>query len=149
MRNYSCNIFYRSIPILLAEDNPNDILITKRAWKKGIIKNRLYVVNDGEEALDFLFKKGEYGDAPTPSLMLLDLKMPGVDGFEVLETVKQDAGLKKMPIIVLTSSNQNSDLERAYELGCNSYIVKPVNYNNFMEAVIDIQRYWILLCEIP
>jgi len=136
-------------PILLVEDNPDDILITQRAWKKGLIKNRLYVVNDGEQALEFIYKKGEYVDAPTPSLMLLDLKMPKVDGFEVLKTVKQDENLKKMPIVVLTSSRENADLDRAYDLGCNSFIVKPVGYDNFLEAVVDIQKYWIIICEIP
>jgi CheY-like chemotaxis protein len=136
-------------PILLVEDNPDDILITQRAWKKGLIKNRLYVVNDGEQALEFIYKKGEYTDAPTPSLMLLDLNMPKVDGFEVLKTVKQDKDLKKMPIVVLTSSRDNTALDRAYDLGCNSFIVKPVGYANFLEAVIDIQRYWIQISEIP
>ena len=136
-------------PILLVEDNPDDILITQRAWKKGLIKNRLYVVNDGEQALEFIYKKGEYIDAPTPSLMLLDLKMPKVDGFEVLKTVKQDKALKKMPIVVLTSSRDNTDLDQAYGLGCNGFIVKPVGYENFLEAVIEIQRYWIIISEIP
>jgi CheY-like chemotaxis protein len=136
-------------PILLVEDNPDDIEITKRAWKKGLIKNNLYVVNDGEKALEFLYKKGEYSTVPTPCLVLLDLIMPKVDGFEVLKTMKTDANLKGIPVIVLTASKDNSYLERAYDLGCNSYIVKPVNYDNFLEAVIDIQKYWILICEIP
>lgn len=136
-------------PILLAEDNPDDILITKRAWSKGLIKNKLYIVNDGEEALEFLYKQGEYSNAPTPGLMLLDLKMPRVDGFEVLKTVKQDAKLKKLPIIVLTTSNREKDIQLAYSLGCNSYIVKPVNYEKFIEAVKTIQRYWMIMCEIP
>ena len=136
-------------PILLAEDNLDDVLITKRAWQKGQIKNKLYVVNDGEEALEFLFKKGRYVDAPSPSLLLLDLKMPRVDGFEVLEKIKTNQELKKIPIIVLTSSRRDLDIDRAYELGCNSYIVKPVNFENFIEAVVEIQRYWLILCEIP
>ena len=136
-------------PILLAEDNPDDILITKRAWSKGLIKNKLYIVNDGEEALEFLYKQGEYSNAPTPSLMLLDLKMPRVDGFEVLKTVKQDAKLKMLPIIVLTTSNRDKDIQLAYSLGCNSYIVKPVNYERFIEAVKTIYRYWMIMCEIP
>ena len=136
-------------PILMAEDNPDDVLITKRAWKKGLIKNRLYIVNNGAEALEFLYKQGAHVNAPTPSLMLLDLKMPGVDGFEVLKTIKQDPQLKKMPVIVLTTSNREKDIQLAYDLGCNSYIVKPVNYDNFLKAVVDIQRYWIILNEIP
>ena len=134
---------------LMAEDSPDDIVITKRAWKKGNIKNKLYIVNNGEETLDFLYKRGEYTDAPSISLILLDLNMPKMNGFEVLEAIKKDAELKSIPVIVLTSSNRGLDVERAYDLGCNSYITKPVNYDNFLKAVIEIQRYWILLCEIP
>ncbi len=136
-------------PILLAEDNPDDILITKRAWSNDLIKNKLYIVNDGEEALEFLYKQGKYSNAPTPSLMLLDLKMPRVDGFEVLKTVKQDAKLKMLPIIVLTTSNRDKDVQLAYDLGCNSYIVKPVSYEKFTKAVNTIQKYWMTMCELP
>ena len=136
-------------PILLAEDNPDDILITKRAWSKGLIKNKLYIVNNGEEALMFLYKQGEYSNAPTPGLMLLDLNMPRVDGFEVLKTVKRDAKLKRLPIIVLTTSNRDLDIQRAYDLGCNSYILKPVSYEKFIEAINTIQIYWMTMCEIP
>lgn len=136
-------------PVLLAEDNPDDILITQRAWRKGLIKNELYVVKDGEETLDFLYRRGNYLDAPRPSLMLLDLKMPKVDGFEVLKTMKGDDALKKMPIIVLTTSNRHEDVNRAYEMGCNAYIVKPVSFDNFIKAVSEIQRFWLILCEIP
>jgi CheY-like chemotaxis protein len=136
-------------PILLVEDNPDDILITKRAWSKGQIKNKLYIVNNGEEALEFLYKQGEYSNSPTPGLMLLDLKMPRVDGFEVLKTVKQDAKLKRLPIIVLTTSNRDKDIQRAFNLGCNSYILKPVDYQKFIEAVETIQKYWMTICEIP
>jgi CheY-like chemotaxis protein len=133
----------------MAEDNPDDVLITRRAWKKGHIKNRLYIVNNGEEALEFLYKQGEYVNAPTPSLMLLDLNMPRVDGFEVLKVIKQDPRLKRIPVIVLTTSDREKDIQLAYDLGCNSYIVKPVNYDNFLKAVVEIQRYWIILNEIP
>jgi len=136
-------------PILMAEDNPDDVLITKRAWKKGNIKNKLYIVNNGAEALQFLYKQGAHVDAPTPTLMLLDLKMPRVDGFEVLKTIKQDPQLKRMPVIVLTTSNWDKDIQLAYDLGCNSYIVKPVGYENFLKAVVDIHRYWIILNEKP
>ena len=136
-------------PILLAEDNDDDVLITKRAWKKGQIKNKLYVVNDGEQALEFLNRKGEYANSPRPCLMLMDLKMPRVDGFEVLETIKGDSNLKKMPVIILTTSSRSKDVERAYELGANSYICKPVSYENFIQTVIDMQKYWLVVCEIP
>ena len=134
---------------LMAEDNLDDILITKRAWKKSNIKNTLHIVNNGEEALDFLYMRGEYAGVPSVSLLLLDLNMPKINGFEVLEKLKNDAGLRRVPVIVLTTSNRDEDIDRAYDLGCNSYIVKPVNYDNFLEAVKEIQRYWTILSEIP
>ena len=136
-------------PILLVEDNPDDIIIAKRAFTKGRIRNKLYVVHDGEEAIDFLKKRGEFKDAPTPALVLLDLKMPKVDGFEVLKEIKSDENLKSIPIIVLTSSERDGDIERAYQLGCNSYIVKPVNFENFIKTVIEIKQYWLIVCKIP
>ena len=136
-------------PILLAEDNADDVFITRRAWKKGHIKNKLYVVNDGEQALEFLYRIGEYAYSPRPCLMLLDLKMPRVDGFEVLETIKEDTSLKKMPVIILTTSSWTKDIEYAYDLGANSYIVKPVSFWNFLQTIIDLQKYWQIACEIP
>lgn len=136
-------------PILLVEDNPDDVLITKRAWKKGCIKNTLYVVNDGEEALLFLRKKAKYTDVPTPCLILLDLKMPKIDGFEVLENIKKDNVLKTIPVIVLTSSDRVKDINDAYQLGCNSYIVKPVDFEKFIKAVLEITEYWLVICKIP
>lgn len=139
----------QNYPILMAEDNQDDIIITKRAWKKGQIKNDLYIVNNGEEALDFVFKRGSYADAPTPAIMLLDLKMPRMDGFEVLESLKKSEQYKKIPIIVLTTSEREQDIKKAYNLGCNSYIVKPVNFENFIKSVIEIHKYWIIQCKIP
>jgi len=136
-------------PVLLVEDNPDDILITKRAWEKGRIKNPLHVVNNGEEALQFLRKEGRYKCAPTPCLVLLDLKMLRMDGFEVLEEIKGDDELKGIPIIVLTSSDREQDVERAYKLGCNSYIVKPMDFENFIKAVVEIKNYWLTLCKMP
>lgn len=136
-------------PVLLVEDNPDDVLITKRAWMKGQIKNQLCVVNNGEEALQFIYKKGIYSDAQTPCLILLDLKMPKSDGFEVLENIKKNDELKKIPVIVLTSSDRTADIERAYSLGCNSYIVKPVNFDKFIKALIDIEKYWLIISKIP
>ena len=135
--------------ILMAEDNHDDVMITQRAWKKGQIINPLYIVNNGEEAIEFLYKKGSYTDAPTPSLMLLDLKMPRMDGFEVLGKLKGDNRFRKIPIIVLTTSDRGKDIERAYDLGCNSYICKPMNFENFIKVVIEIQQYWLILCKIP
>lgn len=136
-------------PVLLVEDRLDDILITRRAWKAGQIKNPLFDVRDGEEALRFLHSQGEYLDAPRPCLILLDLKMPRMDGLEFLKIIKEDNSLKKIPVIVLTTSNRSKDVERAYQLGCNSYIVKPVTFLNFIKAVIEIKRYWLILCELP
>lgn len=135
--------------ILMAEDNPDDIMITQKAWKEGQITNPLYIVNNGEEAIEFLNKKGSYNDAPSPSLLLLDLKMPRMDGFEVLSKIKGDDRFRKMPIIVLTTSDREEDIERAYDLGCNSFICKPMNFENFVKVMIEIQQYWLILCKIP
>jgi CheY-like chemotaxis protein len=136
-------------PILLVEDNPDDIMITKRAFAKGRILNKLYVVQDGEEAIEFLRKRGKYKDVPTPTLVLLDLKMPKMNGFEVLEQIKGDKDLKSIPIVVLTSSERDKDIEEAYKLGCNSYIVKPVNFENFIKTVVDIKEYWLSISRVP
>jgi CheY-like chemotaxis protein len=136
-------------PILLVDDNPDDIMIAKRAFEKSNIHNKIYVTHDGEEAIHFLRKKGKYKDVPTTGLVILDLNMPKVDGFEVLETIKGDDQLKSIPIIVLTSSSRPEDIERAYKLGCNSFIVKPVRFEDFVEAVMEIKRYWLSLSKLP
>jgi len=136
-------------PILMAEDNQDDIIITQRAWIKGQIQNKLFIVNNGEEVIDFIFKKGSYTDVPTPAIMLLDLKMPKMDGFEVLELIKTSDQYKRIPIIVLTTSDREQDIQRAYDLGCNSYIVKPVNFESFIKAVIESHHFWLIQCKIP
>jgi CheY-like chemotaxis protein len=136
-------------PILLVEDNLDDILITKRAMAKGRIRNKLYIVHDGEEALEFFKKQGKYKDAPTPTLVLLDLKMPKLDGFGVLKEVKSDENLKSIPIIVLTSSERDKDIDLAYKLGANNYIMKPVNFDNFIETILSIKYYWLTISKVP
>ena len=136
-------------PILLVEDNFDDILITKRAMAKGRISNKLYIVHDGEEALDFFRKQGKYKDAPTPTLVLLDLKMPKLDGFGVLKVVKSDENLKSIPIIVLTSSERDKDIDLAYKLGANNYIMKPVNFDSFIKTIISIKYYWLTISKVP
>lgn len=136
-------------PILLVEDNPDDVLITKRAFKKGKIKNKLYTVENGIEAIRFLNKEGDYPDAPTPALILLDINMPLMNGFQVLEKIKGDPKLRSIPVIMLTTSERDSDIDRAYALGCNSYIVKPVNFQKFLDVVINAQEYWLQLCKVP
>lgn len=136
-------------PILLVEDNPDDVLITKRAFKKGKIKNKLYTVENGIEAVKFLKKEDDYSDAPTPALILLDINMPLMNGFQVLEKIKGDPKLRSIPVIMLTTSERDSDIDRAYALGCNSYIVKPVNFQKFLDVVINAQEYWLQLCKVP
>ena len=135
--------------VLLVEDNPDDVLITQRAWKKASIKNRLFVLNDGEAALKYLKKEEEYSKVSAPGLVLLDLKMPGVNGFDVLKVIKAEATLRRIPIIVLTSSDNKQDIDLAYRLGCNSYIVKPVGFENLLKAVTEIKDYWLEISKIP
>jgi two-component system, response regulator len=136
--------------ILLVEDNPTDAELTLRALKKARVANEVHVVRDGAEALEFLFATGAYASragAPHPRVVLLDLKLPKVDGLEVLRRVKGDAGTKTIPVIILTSSREERDLVASYELGANSYIVKPVESEKFFEAVNQIGLYWLLLNE--
>jgi len=135
--------------ILLVEDNPDDVLITRRALLKGMVKNTLYVVGDGEKAIKFLRKEDEYKKSPTPTLILLDLKMPKLDGFQVLKEIKSDDKLKSIPVIVLTTSDRDKDVEDAYRLGCNSYIVKPVSFESFIKTVIEIGEYWLIISRVP
>ncbi|MBM3934246.1 MAG: response regulator [SAR202 cluster bacterium] len=141
-----------AIEILLVEDNPRDVELTLRALRKNNLSNKIHVVRDGAEALDYLFSRGEYeGNGPdnSPRVVLLDLKLPKVDGLEVLRIVKADSRLKKLPIVVLTSSREERDLVESYSLGVNSYIVKPVDFDQFVEAVKQLGLYWIVLNQVP
>lgn len=136
--------------ILLVEDNPDDVMLTLRALKKGHVINNVIVAEDGAKALDFLFGKGEFegrNTADHPRLILLDLKLPKVGGFEVLEAIKKDPLLKRVPVVILTSSRQEDDVVRGYDLGANSYIRKPVNFDTFIETVTQIGMYWLLTNE--
>ena len=137
------------ISILLVEDNPDDILITKRAFKKGKIRNELHVVRSGEEALNFLYKKGEYKNVPIPGLIFLDLNLPGVSGYEVLEKIKENDKLRRIPVIILTVSDHEEDVIKTYDLGANSFITKPVSFKNFIEVVTAITDYWFRISRIP
>ncbi|WP_372792198.1 response regulator [Lutibacter sp.] len=134
-------------PILLVEDNPIDVDLTIRAFKSSNLVNPIEVARDGEEALKYI-KKWEDGTA-TPVVILLDLKLPKVDGLEVLKTMKEHPIYKTIPIVVLTSSAENSDIEAAYKLGVNSYIVKPVNFDNFLKVAVQIELYWNVLNKLP
>lgn len=140
-----------SLPlILLVEDNPGDVVLTKRALEKNNIANELVVANDGEEALDYLFATGKYADRDvrdTPCLTLLDLKLPKISGMEVLKRIREDDRTKLSPVVMLTSSKEEDDVVSSYRLGANSYIRKPVDFNKFVEAIKLVGMYWLLLNE--
>ena len=136
------------VEILLVEDNPEDAELTLRALKKHNLANKIFHVTDGEEALDFIFAKGKYADRfddSEPRVILLDLKLPKVNGLEVLEKIKTDNVKRVIPVVVLTSSKEERDIVESYRLGVNSYIVKPVDFEKFVEAVKDLGLYWLLL----
>jgi two-component system, response regulator len=136
--------------ILLVEDNEDDVLLTKRAFQKNNVKNELVVVSDGREALDWLFAEGEHAGRDTsvvPELILLDVNMPRVGGLEVLERVRADPRTEFVPVVMLTSSKQEEDLIRSYELGANSYVRKPVAFESFVDAVRTLGVYWLVLNE--
>ncbi len=137
--------------VLMAEDSRHDILATQRAWKQHRIANPLYIVRNGRECLDYLHHTGKYsehGSAPQPGILLLDLKMPRLDGLEVLQHIRQDQELRNLPVIILTTSKAEEDRIRSYALGANAYIVKPVGFGNFSEAVKTINLFWELV-ELP
>jgi CheY-like chemotaxis protein len=143
---------YNEVELLLVEDNPNDAELALRALKKHHIANNIVVVTDGAQALDFVFARGPFADRNieiTPKVILLDLKLPKVDGLEVLAALKSDPRTKIIPVVVLTSSKEEKDIVESYRLGVNSYIVKPVDFDKFVEAVKSLGLYWLLLNEPP
>lgn len=140
------------VEILLVEDNPSDEELTLHALRKHHLVNEIFVTRDGAEALDFLFRRGAYADRGPldgPRMILLDLKLPKVDGLEVLRQIKADDALRRIPVVVLTSSNHETDIVESYNLGVNSYIVKPVEFDQFTETVRQLGMYWLLLNETP
>ena len=140
-----------ALEILLVEDNPSDAILTLHALEKCKLANRIETVRDGEEALDYLFTRGKFsGRIKTkPNLVLLDLKLPKVDGLDVLREVKADPRTQSIPVVVLTTSKEETDLVRSYKLGANSYIQKPVNFSEFQETVRQLGMYWLLLNSRP
>ena len=138
--------------ILLVEDNPSDVDLTKRALAKNNVANELVVVRDGQEALDFLFGTGSHAGRDTsaqPVIILLDLRLPKVDGLTVLKTLKSDARTRRIPVVVLTTSKEDQDMIQAYDLGVNSYIRKPVDFAEFVLAVNHLGIYWLVINEPP
>jgi CheY-like chemotaxis protein len=142
----------KEVEILLVEDNPNDAELAIRALKKHNLANNVYIAKDGVEALDFIFARGKYADRDIndkPKVVFLDLKLPKVDGLEVLKKIKSDEKTKTIPVVVLTSSTEERDIIESYQLGVNSYIVKPIDFDKFVEAVSELGLYWLLLNQPP
>lgn len=138
--------------ILLVEDNPDDVKLTERALKKSHVFNKLVVAKDGVEALDYLFGTGMWAGrdlSDMPQVVLLDLKLPRIDGLEVLKKIREDERTKLLPVVILTSSKEEKDLLSGYALGANSYIRKPVNFNQFVDAIHQLGLYWLVLNESP
>jgi two-component system, response regulator len=142
----------QNVELLLVEDNPSDAELTIRALRKHHLVNNLVHVKDGAEALDFIYCRGEFANRAglaLPKLIILDLKLPKVDGLEVLKILKDDDVMKAIPVVIMTSSREERDLIEGYRLGVNSYVVKPVEFENFVKAVADLGLYWMLLNEMP
>jgi CheY-like chemotaxis protein len=138
-------------PILLVEDNPKDLELTLLALEKSNLANEVITVRDGAEALDYLFRRGAYADRPkgNPAVVLLDLKLPKIDGNQVLETIKAEPELQAVPVVILTTSREETDLARSYKLGVNAYVVKPVAFKEFITAVQELGVFWAVLNEPP
>jgi CheY-like chemotaxis protein len=137
-------------PILLVEDNPSDVDLTKRALARGHVSNELVIAEDGQEALDYLRGEGAYAGraiSETPSIILLDLRLPKVSGLEVLRAVRADARLRRIPVVILTSSKEEEDVGAGYDLGVNSYVRKPVDFKEFQTAISNLGLYWLILNE--
>jgi two-component system, chemotaxis family, response regulator Rcp1 len=137
------------VDILLVEDSPGDVRLTVEALKEARVHNRLSVVEDGVKALAFLRREGTYGNSPTPDLILLDLNLPRKDGREVLAEIKKDPVLKRIPVVVLTTSRAEEDITNAYDLHANCYITKPVDFEQFMQVVRSIEDFWLTVVKFP
>jgi two-component system response regulator len=137
------------IDVLLVEDNRDDVELTLHALQAAKIRNRVHVARDGAEALDFLFRRGEHHHAPTPDLILLDLNLPKVDGREILEEIKRDERLGRIPVVIVTSSQAEEDVARSYRLHANAYVTKPIDPAVFLRAVNAIGRFWLEIVRLP
>jgi len=139
----------RPIEILMVEDNPGDVRLTREALKGGKVSNEIHAVTDGVAALDFLHRRAPHENAPRPDLVLLDLNLPKKDGREVLAAMKADASLKTIPVVVLTTSQAEEDVMRAYKLSCNCYVTKPVDFEQFTRIVQAIEQFWLTIVTLP
>lgn len=137
------------IQILLVEDNEGDILLTLEAFKELKVKNSVAVVKDGVEAIDFLKRKGDYSGSRSPHLILLDINMPKLNGIEVLDFIKQDENLKKIPVVMLTTSSSESDISACYEKSANCFITKPLDFGKFLNVVHSIETFWFTVAQLP
>jgi len=137
------------IEILLVEDNEGDVELTREAFKESKVRNNIHVVNDGQAALDFIYRKPGYEDAVRPDVMLLDINLPRKDGKEVLKIVKNDPDLKHIPVVILTSSEAEKDIVKSYQLHANCYIAKPVTLESFMEVIRSVEEFWLGVVKLP
>jgi chemotaxis family two-component system response regulator Rcp1 len=147
MREIKTNI--RPIEILLVEDNPGDVRLTKEAFKEGKVLNKLNVVKDGVEALEFLHKQGKFSKAVHPDLILLDLNLPRKDGREVLAEIKGDPNLRRIPVVILTTSKSEQDILKTYDLHANCYITKPVDLSQFIKVIQSVEDFWLTIVNLP
>ncbi|WP_214109037.1 response regulator [Acrocarpospora catenulata] len=139
----------RWIDVLLVEDDPGDVLLTQEAFEHNKVRNKLHVVNDGEQALEFLRREGDYAGVPRPDLILLDLNLPRKDGREVLEEIKDDPELRAIPVVVLTTSEAEEDILRSYRLHANAYVSKPVDFDQFIRVVRQIDDFFVTVVKLP
>ncbi|CAA0081555.1 Response regulator rcp1 [Halioglobus japonicus] len=139
----------RSIEILMAEDSPGDVVLTRKALEHSKLKINLHAVSDGVEAMKFLRQEGEYSDVPKPDIVFLDLNMPRKDGREVLAEIKTDSVLKHIPVVILTTSDSEQDIENSYDLNANCYITKPVDMDQFVKVVSAIEDFWFTIVKLP
>jgi two-component system, chemotaxis family, response regulator Rcp1 len=139
----------RSVEILLVEDNPADVRLTREALRQGKFKNNLHAVPDGQSAMEFLRRQGAFRESPTPDLIFLDLNLPGMDGREVLEQIKVDPELRRIPVVVLTTSDAEDDILHSYELHANCYITKPVGLDEFLAVIHQIDNFWLEVVKLP
>ena len=137
------------IEILLVEDNPADVRLTQEAFKEGKVRNNLNVASNGEEALAFLRRKGQFAKAPRPDVILLDLNLPRKDGHEVLAEIKTDPSLKRIPVVILTTSQAEQDILKTYDLHANCYVTKPVDLDRFLEVVKSVEDFWLTIVKLP